>query len=290
MPRTARPRFPETGDRQLLPLRRLLLHSSFEALLTSILLFGIETAVRFVIGPSRLSRAIPEMHGELLVVGAIVGLLVAALIASKPGKASGGHMNPAITLAMWRIGRFPGRAVLPYAAAQFAGSLLGVLAARGVWGSTLAARSVDYGALRPGSGWSGASLFAVEAASMGVIILLVGLSLSVRRLTAALPWVVGGLVGAAIAGLGTYTGGSDNPARQFGPAIFAAQYGFLAIYLIAPLVGATLAAWLLPTLCRCALTRRPCRPSPNRTGFTGSPTRTVGGLRLGVRSRKESRR
>jgi glycerol uptake facilitator-like aquaporin len=274
----------------LLPLRRLLLHSSFEALLTSILLFGIETAVRFVIGPSRLSRAIPEMHGELLVVGAIVGLLVAALIASKPGKASGGHMNPAITLAMWRIGRFPGRAVLPYAAAQFAGSLLGVLAARGVWGSTLAARSVDYGALRPGSGWSGASLFAVEAASMGVIILLVGLSLSVRRLTAALPWVVGGLVGAAIAGLGTYTGGSDNPARQFGPAIFAAQYGFLAIYLIAPLVGATLAAWLLPTLCRCALTRRPCRPGPNRTGFTGSPTRTVGGLRLGVRSRKESRR
>ena len=53
------------------------------------------------------------MHGELLVVGVVVGLLVAALIASKPGKASGGHMNPAIRLAMWRIGRFQGELSCP---------------------------------------------------------------------------------------------------------------------------------------------------------------------------------
>jgi glycerol uptake facilitator protein/aquaporin Z len=209
------------------------------------LLFGVETTVRFVVGSSPLSRAIPDIHGQLLVVGLTVGLLVGTLIASKPGRACGGHMNPAITLAMWRMGAFPGRAVLPYAAAQLTGSLLGVLIARGVWGESLASRSIEYAALRPGPGWSAGALFAVEGASMGVIILVVGFCLSVRRLTRAMPWLVGGLVGGAIAGLGTFTGGSDNPARQFGPAIFAGRFEFLATYLLAPLVGATLAASLL---------------------------------------------
>ena len=44
------------------------------------------TAGRFVIGPPPVSRAIADIHYELLVVGALVGLLVATLIISKPGK------------------------------------------------------------------------------------------------------------------------------------------------------------------------------------------------------------
>ena len=36
-----------------------------------------------------------------------------------------------------------------------------------------------------------------------------------------------------------------NPARQFGPAVFAGRFGFLATYLLAPLAGAVVAAWLL---------------------------------------------
>ncbi|MFJ4983635.1 aquaporin [Streptomyces sp. NPDC088732] len=33
--------------------------------------------------------------------------------------------NPAVTVALWVMGAFPGRAVLPYALAQFAGSAAG---------------------------------------------------------------------------------------------------------------------------------------------------------------------
>jgi len=65
---------------------------------------------------------------------------------------------------------------------------------------------------------------------MALIIVLVGVFLSVPRLAPRVPWLVGGLIGAAIAGLGTVTGGSVNPARQFGPAVFAEQFGFLASY------------------------------------------------------------
>ncbi len=236
-------------------------HSAYEALLTTVLLFGVVTAVRWVIGASPISRAIPGIHLELLVVGAAVGLLLAGLILSPLGKASGGHINPAISLAMWRFGVFPRRGVLPYGAAQLAGSLLGVLLARATWGPAVARPPVVYSALKPAPGWSNVALFAGEGASMAVIVLLVGVFLSVPRLAPRVPWLVGGLIGAAIAGLGTITGGSDNPARQFGPAVFAGQFGFLATYLLAPLAGAVVAAWLLDRFGRRkVLTHRLCGP------------------------------
>src|SRR5277367_4650367 len=52
------------------------------------------------LGPSPISRAAPGIHAELWIVGAAVALLLAGLILSPPGRASGGHTNPAISLAM----------------------------------------------------------------------------------------------------------------------------------------------------------------------------------------------
>src|SRR4051795_12268850 len=76
-------------------------HSALECLLTFVLLFGVTTIVRWVVGPSPISRAVPQVHLQLLIVGGCVGLLLAGLIVSRPGKISGGHLNPAISLAMW---------------------------------------------------------------------------------------------------------------------------------------------------------------------------------------------
>jgi glycerol uptake facilitator protein/aquaporin Z len=191
------------------------------------------------------SRALPGIHLELLFVGLAVGLLITVLILTPPGKVTGGHMNPAISFGMWLLGVFPRRAVVPYIVAQFGGSLLGVLIARGVWGPSVASAPVAYAVLRPAPGWSNYALFPAEGASMGVIVALVGLFLSVHRLTRFVPWLVGGLIAAAIFGLGAVTGGSVNPAREFGPAVFAEESGFLVSYLLAPLAGAGIAAWLV---------------------------------------------
>jgi glycerol uptake facilitator-like aquaporin len=113
---------------------KLALHSGIELVLTSVLLFGITTIVRFVIAPSPVSRRLPGIHLELLIVSAAVALLLAGLIISGLGKLSGGHMNPAISLAMWRFGVFPAAGLAPYIAAQLLGSVLGVVVARLLWG------------------------------------------------------------------------------------------------------------------------------------------------------------
>jgi glycerol uptake facilitator-like aquaporin len=256
-----------------LPLSQVLRHSAYEALLTAVLLFGVASVVRWVIGASPISRTIPGIHLELLVVGVVVGLLLAGLIVSPLGKASGGHLNPAISLAMWRFGVFPGRGVMPYWIAQLAGSVLGVLLARAAWGPSLARPPALYAALRPAPGWSNGALFPAESASMTVIILLVGVFLSAPRLAPLVPWLVGGLIGTAIVALGTVTGGCVNPARQFGPAVFAGQFGFLATYLLAPLVGAVVAAWLLGRFQhRKVLTHRLCGSPSSEVSSAGQRT------------------
>jgi glycerol uptake facilitator-like aquaporin len=249
----------------------LIRNSVLELILTSVLLFGVTTIVRFVVGPSPISRALPEIHVELFIVGALVAVVLAGLIISRPGKISGGHMNPAISLAMWRFGVFPAAGIVPYIAAQLLGSVIGVLAARAAWGAVVARPPVLYAVIRPAPAWSAAPLFGAELIGMGVIVLTVGYFLSIPRLAPLVPWLVGILIGLGIALLGTQTGGSLNPARQFGPAVISGHTAELWVFLIAPMVGAELAARLLQAFWkrRQVLTHRLCGTRPDGGHLNG---------------------
>ncbi|MFK0106925.1 MIP/aquaporin family protein [Streptomyces sp. NPDC091217] len=245
-------------------------HSCLECFLTCVLLFGVTTIVRWVIGPSYISDQVHQIHLQLLIVGAAVGLLLALLILSRPGRISGGHINPAISFAMWRFGVFPGVSVVPYIVAQLIGSVLGVLLAGAVWGPAATNPPTSYALLQPGAGWTAAELFVTEAVGMGVIVYLVGFFLQSPRLAPMVPGLVGLLIGAAIALLGTTTGGSVNPARQFGPAVVTGHLSFLWVYLLAPMVGALIAAFVLDRVNkhRTVLTHRLCG-----TQKSGAPLR-----------------
>jgi glycerol uptake facilitator-like aquaporin len=240
-------------------------HSALELILTSILLFGVTTIVRFVVGSSPISHAFPQIHVELLIVGAAVGLLLTGLIKSPIGKISGGHMNPAISLAMWRFGVFPAIGILPYIAAQLLGSVSGVVAARAIWGRVVEQPPVLYAVIDPAPGWSAAPLFLAETVGMGVIVFAVGYFLSIPRLAPFVPWLVGTLIGLGIAILGTQTGGSLNPARQFGPAVISGHTDKLWVFLVAPMVGDEVAVRLLKTFQRRdqVLTHRLCGTQVN---------------------------
>src|SRR5260370_30462232 len=141
-----------------LQLGALIRNSMLELILTSALVFGVTMIVRFVVGASPISRAFPQIHVQLFLVGALVAVLLSLLIISRAGKVSGGHMNPAISLAMWRFGVFPAAGIVPYIAAQLLGAIFGVLAARLVWGPIVARPPVLYALIQPSPVWPAASV------------------------------------------------------------------------------------------------------------------------------------
>jgi aquaporin Z len=61
-----------------------------------------------------------------LLTGLALGATVVAIIMSPWGKQSGGHFNPAITLAFYRLGKVDPWDVLFYAAGHFLGAIVGV--------------------------------------------------------------------------------------------------------------------------------------------------------------------
>jgi glycerol uptake facilitator protein/aquaporin Z len=200
---------------------------ALEGVLTASLMFGVITIA--VAGAWRGG----SLRLDMLAEGAAAGLLVGGLVAA------GGHMNPSITIGMWGFGQMRCRDVLPFIAAQMAGSLLGIRAGAVAWGGAVAHPPMSYAAVRPEAGWAAGQVFVAEAGGMAIILVLVGVSL--HRAPKCIPLLVGVLIGTAIATTGTVEGASLNPARAFGPAILSGQARYLWAYLAGPVAGAVLA-------------------------------------------------
>ncbi|MEV6485707.1 aquaporin [Streptomyces sp. NPDC051576] len=227
------------------------LHSALlELALTALMLFVVATTVRWLMGSIDPGSGgwwnTPE--GRLLAVAPLSGYTVTAVMLSPWGRTTGGHVNPAITLAMWRYGRTPGRDVLPFIVGQLLGSVLGIAAGRLVWGPVFASPPVDFAVIRPAPGWSWAAVAAVEATTMFVIVAVAGIAGSSRRLAPFTPWAVGTMIAAQIIAFGTLSGGIANPAREFGPALLSGDLSLLPGYLLAPPLGALAATTLITRL------------------------------------------
>src|ERR1051325_2613337 len=81
-------------------------------------------------------------------MGLAMGLTAIALIKSPLGKRSGAHMNPAVTLTFYRLGKIEPRDAFGYIAAQFLGGVAG-LALLALF-ARRALASVSYVATMPG--------------------------------------------------------------------------------------------------------------------------------------------
>lgn len=223
-----------------LPWRRTLHSALLELALTAAMLFIVATTVRWLLGTLDPADGgwwnAPE--GRLIAVAPLSGYTVTAVMLSPWGRLTGGHVNPAITLAMWRYGRTPGRDVAPFIAGQLIGSLLGIAAGRLVWGPVFASPAVDFAVIRPAPGWSWAAVAAIETATMFVIVAVAGIAVSSRRLGPFTPWAVGTMIAVQIIAFGTLSGGIANPAREFGPALLSGDLSLLPAYLLAPPLGA----------------------------------------------------
>lgn len=154
------------------------------------------------------------------------GLAVAGAIVAF-GPISGAHMNPAITLSLWKAGRFPRKAIAIYVFAQLAGATAGAATLRLIFGS-----GSSLGVTVP-SGASWAS-FALETLMTGTLVFAVLSEMDGRRPMALVAGVVVGLE--AFFG-GPISGASMNPARSFGPALVAGHWAYHWIYWVAPVLG-----------------------------------------------------
>tara|TARA_Y100000816_G_C25898647_1_gene468782 strand:+ start:309 stop:575 length:267 start_codon:yes stop_codon:yes gene_type:complete len=71
------------------------------------------------LGTMLLIFIILSTNGNSIAVGITVTLIVMML-----GNVSGGHVNPAVTIAMSLIGKIPMKEIVPYVLSQIAGGLV----------------------------------------------------------------------------------------------------------------------------------------------------------------------
>ncbi len=189
---------------------------------------------------SPVRQAMPSAPGRHVLAGVAMGLTLVAIVYSGPGRRSGAHLNPVMTLTFFRLGKIAGTDAIGYIAAQFAGgiaSMLVIAAAARPW---LAHPSVNYVRTVPGPLGSAAAFGAETAISFGMMLLVLVVSNSRWRAYTGL--AAGCLVAVYIALESPISGMSMNPARSAGPAVAAAMLDGLWIYLIAPAAGMFAAA------------------------------------------------
>jgi glycerol uptake facilitator protein len=188
------------------------------------------------------------------------------------GEISGAHINPAVTLGVALAGRFEWAMVPGYVAAQMLGAFAGATLVYLFYRSHYEVTSDADGKLAtfstgPNIRHTGINFFSEMVATFVLVyavLLINDPSVALPGLGGGEPVAIGlGSIGAIRVGLivfaiglslGGTTGYAINPARDLGPRLAHAvlpipgkrdsDWGYAAIPVVGPLVGAALAAWL----------------------------------------------
>lgn len=190
------------------------------------------------------TMAVVAAQGDGLVMAVVPLAFGLALLAGLYafGEVSGGHFNPAVTLAMFVDRRASVTDLIGYWISQVAGGLLGSLVL--LWmtdQATVDLTSSGYGSNGSGTGWiSEVVLTAIFVAVILQVTRSVGLS---NQAFVAIPLTLAAVHYAGI----PFSGASVNPARSIAPAFVGSGDQALSqlwVYLLAPLVGA-LVGWVV---------------------------------------------
>lgn len=184
---------------------------------------------------------LPDPFLRRMLVGLAMGLTAIGIIYSPWGKQSGAHLNPAVTLIFFRLGKVKPWDTLFYVVGQFAGGIGGVLMAGAALGTAIAHPSVNYVATIPGPQGAGVAFLAEMAIAFGLMYMVL-IASNTDHLARFTGLFAGTLVAIYIALEAPFSGMSMNPARTFGSALPAQTWTALWIYFTAPPLGMLLAA------------------------------------------------
>lgn len=212
------------------------------AAVTLMLAEGESKASEFSIGIGALGGL-----GDWLAIGLAFGIVIMAAIYIF-GPVSGAHLNPAVTIGLWATKRFPAKELIPYLVAQFAGATLGAVTLLIMLGSK-GATVGGLGAPGPFPGMTLTGVFIAELVGTFILMLtIMGIAVDKRAPQGWAGLVIGLIVAGLITTMGNISGQGINPARTFGPVLVDSLAGgpngwpVFWIYLLAPIVGAILAA------------------------------------------------
>jgi aquaporin Z len=186
---------------------------------------------------SPLAQLLPDEALRRFITGFFFGTTGALITLSPLGKESGAHINPAVTLGFWLMGRMETRHAVGYVACQLAGAFIGALPLL-AWGTM--GRSVSYGATVPGAGDGATWALLGEAVTTFALIFGLFFFLRDRSLRAFTPALFPPLYAIMVWLEAPISGTSTNPARSFGPAVISGDWHGWWIYWLGPLIGTLL--------------------------------------------------
>ncbi len=169
--------------------------------------------------------------GVAITFGLVIMVMIYAV-----GHVSGAHFNPAVSLAFAVTRHFPWPRVALYWLAQLVGALLAAALRRASLGNL-----AHVGATLP-AGSDGQSFVWEIVLTAFLMFVIMAVATDTRAVGEAAAIAVGGTVGLDAMFGGPISGASMNPARSAGPAILSGDLRALWIYLVAPIVGATVGA------------------------------------------------
>lgn len=192
------------------------------------------------------------MGGGYILTAFAFGLSIVAM-AYSIGNISGCHINPAVSLGVLLSGRMSSKDFVCYVIAQCIGALIGASILATIFtmgGVTDMTGGLGTNGLAGVNGNSMAGLLVEIILTFIFVINILGVTSPKANHGSFGGLIIGlTLVGVHILGIGL-TGTSVNPARSFGPAVVAACGGnvapieCLAVFIVGPLVGAALAAFV----------------------------------------------
>jgi MIP family channel proteins len=217
---------------------------------TLLLVFFVTAVVSLYIKePTALN---PNPFVDFSVIGLVHVFLLFVLIQTL-AVVSGAHFNPAVTAAMTFLRQIRPVDAAYYVVMQMLGGVAGALLTKAILLDE--GKAQHYGAPTVSAVINGDIFPGMVVEALGTFFLVWAIIGVAVNPTAAKDWAalaIGGALGMAVMVFGPLTGASFNPARAFGPALVGHEFDgagkFILVYVIAPVIGALVAAFLYGVL------------------------------------------
>jgi aquaporin Z len=191
-----------------------------------------------------------KLDGGTLVMIALAHGLAIGLMVAAAGHISGGHYNPAVTIALWIGGRIGAVKSVAYIIVQLLGATVAALLLKKIFDSSNATLanaipSVNYGG-KPDNDFiiigKQNALMLEAILTFFLVYVIHGVAVDGRGAGAIAPLAIGLTITMDILMAGPLTGAAMNPSRHFGVALVDGTWTDGWIYWVGPVVGGAAAS------------------------------------------------